>query len=251
MRLASTSSAAPASRDERQRAEREQRRGGDIWKTPVVTGLSSPILDRAHCKPASSSAARKSGIVTRYPSSSRMANVPASSRIVPSMKPAIAILLAAARPRGLRRARTSTASSTRTAWRTSPTRRSTTATTCSRKSPGPRCAPPARPPTSGVPVAAPRRTTRVNPADRKHYTPLISAVAKEHQLDPALLHAVITVESGYNPKARSPKGAIGLMQLMPDTARRYDVADIWDPRDNLQRWSALPARPARGCSTTT
>ncbi|HZM46972.1 MAG TPA: lytic transglycosylase domain-containing protein [Burkholderiales bacterium] len=87
---------------------------------------------------------------------------------------------------------------------------------------------------AGVPVPAPRRTTRVNPADRKHYTPLISAVAKEIQLDPALLHAVIAVESGYNPKARSPKGAIGLMQLMPDTARRYEVADIWDPRDNLR-----------------
>jgi soluble lytic murein transglycosylase-like protein len=87
---------------------------------------------------------------------------------------------------------------------------------------------------ASVPVPAPRRTTRVNPADRKHYTPLISAVAREHQLEPALLHAVITVESGYNPKARSPKGAIGLMQLMPDTARRYDVANIWDPRDNLR-----------------
>jgi soluble lytic murein transglycosylase-like protein len=85
-----------------------------------------------------------------------------------------------------------------------------------------------------VPVPAPRRTTRVNPADRKHYTPLVSAVARELELDPALLHAVITVESGYNPRARSPKGAIGLMQLMPDTARRYDVADIWDPRDNLR-----------------
>ena len=85
-----------------------------------------------------------------------------------------------------------------------------------------------------VPVPAPRRTTRVNPADRKYYTPLISAIAKEQRLDPALLHAVITVESGYNPKARSPKGAIGLMQLMPDTAKRYDVANIWDPLENLR-----------------
>ena len=87
---------------------------------------------------------------------------------------------------------------------------------------------------ASLPVAAPRRTTRVNPADRKHYTPLISAVAREHQLDPALLHAVITIESGYNPKARSPKGAIGLMQLMPHTARRYEVADIWDPGENVR-----------------
>ena len=85
-----------------------------------------------------------------------------------------------------------------------------------------------------VPVPAPRRTTRVNPADRKYYTPLISSVAREQRLDPALLHAVITVESGYNPRARSPKGAIGLMQLMPETAKRYEVADIWDPLDNVR-----------------
>lgn len=83
------------------------------------------------------------------------------------------------------------------------------------------------------PIAAPQRGAYVNPADRKYYTPLISAVAKEHELDPALLHAVITVESGYNPKARSPKGAAGLMQLMPDTAKRYAVANIWDPRENV------------------
>ena len=45
---------------------------------------------------------------------------------------------------------------------------------------------------------------------------------------------MITVESGYNAKARSPKGAAGLMQLMPDTAKRYDVANIWDPRENVR-----------------
>ena len=84
-----------------------------------------------------------------------------------------------------------------------------------------------------VPASIPRRTTRVNPAHRKQFAPLVSTVAKEHGLDPALLHAVITVESGYNPKARSPKGAAGLMQLMPETARRYQVTDIWDPLQNL------------------
>jgi soluble lytic murein transglycosylase-like protein len=86
---------------------------------------------------------------------------------------------------------------------------------------------------AAAPPAAPRRGAYINPADRKYYTPLISAVAKAHELDPALLHAVITVESGYNPKARSPKGAAGLMQLMPDTAKRYAVANIWDPRENV------------------
>ena len=68
----------------------------------------------------------------------------------------------------------------------------------------------------------------------RRYASLIREVAKEEQVDAALLHAVITVESGYNPRALSPKGAVGLMQLMPDTARRYAVSDIWDPVQNLR-----------------
>ncbi len=86
-----------------------------------------------------------------------------------------------------------------------------------------------------VPGSAPRHTARggVNPAYRKQFAPLVATVAKEQGLDPALLHAVISVESGYNPRARSVKGAAGLMQLMPETARRYQVTDIWDPRQNV------------------
>ena len=84
-----------------------------------------------------------------------------------------------------------------------------------------------------VPGSTPRRTTRINPSQRKQFAPLVATVAKEQGIDPALLHAVITVESGYNPRARSPKGAAGLMQLMPETARRYQVSDIWDPRQNM------------------
>lgn len=84
-----------------------------------------------------------------------------------------------------------------------------------------------------APGTVPRRTTNVNPAHRKQFAPMVATVAKEQGLDPALLHAVITVESGYNPKARSSKGAAGLMQLMPGTARRYQVTDIWDPRQNV------------------
>jgi soluble lytic murein transglycosylase-like protein len=45
---------------------------------------------------------------------------------------------------------------------------------------------------------------------------------------------MIRVESGYNPRARSPKGAMGLMQLMPETARQYRVADPYDPRANVE-----------------
>ena len=79
----------------------------------------------------------------------------------------------------------------------------------------------------------PSRTIRVDPAHRARYASLIAETARRHRLSPALLHAVITVESGYNPTARSRKGASGLMQLMPSTARRYAVTDIWDPRQNL------------------
>jgi hypothetical protein len=103
-----------------------------------------------------------------------------------------------------------------------------------KKEPRPPVLPGAEDTAINVPVPAPRRTTHVNPAYRKQYTPLITAVAREHKLEAALLHALITVESGYNPNARSPKGAIGLMQLMPETAKRYAVTDIWDPEENLR-----------------
>ena len=63
--------------------------------------------------------------------------------------------------------------------------------------------------------------------------PLIHDTAKSNGLEPALLMAVISVESRYNPKAVSPKGAKGLMQLMPDTARRFGVEDAFDVRQNL------------------
>lgn len=69
--------------------------------------------------------------------------------------------------------------------------------------------------------------------NRTRYTPLIEQVARQARLSADLLHAVILAESAYNPQARSPKGAMGLMQLMPDTASRYGVADAWDPAQNL------------------
>lgn len=66
------------------------------------------------------------------------------------------------------------------------------------------------------------------------FNKLIQRVAREHQLDPQLLHAIITVESGYNAEAVSPKGAIGLMQLMPDTASRFGSSNPADPVENLR-----------------
>jgi len=59
----------------------------------------------------------------------------------------------------------------------------------------------------------------------KPYAELISSAARKAALDPALVHAVIFVESRYQAAARSPKGAIGLMQVLPETAARYGVAD--------------------------
>jgi soluble lytic murein transglycosylase-like protein len=70
-------------------------------------------------------------------------------------------------------------------------------------------------------------------ADRTKYHPDVVAAARTYQLEPALIHAVISAESGYNPLARSPKGATGLMQLMPGTARRYGVDNPLDPKQNI------------------
>jgi len=65
-------------------------------------------------------------------------------------------------------------------------------------------------------------------------SPLIDATAKKLRLHPGLLHAIVMVESAYDPRARSKRGAQGLMQLMPETARRYDVEDAYNPRQNLE-----------------
>lgn len=66
------------------------------------------------------------------------------------------------------------------------------------------------------------------------FADLISTVSAANGVDPALVHAIVQVESRYRPRARSPKGAKGLMQLMPATARQYDVRDPYDPRANLE-----------------
>lgn len=63
---------------------------------------------------------------------------------------------------------------------------------------------------------------------------LIDVHARRTGLDPRLVQAVVQVESGYNPRARSNKGAMGLMQLMPGTARELQVSDPYDPEDNIR-----------------
>jgi soluble lytic murein transglycosylase-like protein len=62
----------------------------------------------------------------------------------------------------------------------------------------------------------------------------IHRFAKTYGVDPVLVKAVIQVESGYNPWAVSNKGARGLMQLMPDTAKRFKVAEVHDPEQNVR-----------------
>jgi soluble lytic murein transglycosylase-like protein len=70
-------------------------------------------------------------------------------------------------------------------------------------------------------------------AERKRFHAHVVAAAREYELEPALIHAVISAESGYNPLARSSKGAKGLMQLMPATAQRYGVDNPLDPKQNI------------------
>jgi soluble lytic murein transglycosylase-like protein len=66
------------------------------------------------------------------------------------------------------------------------------------------------------------------------YSEIIDRVAAEQNVPVKLVRAVIQVESAYNVRARSPKGAMGLMQLMPATARQYAVADPFDPESNIE-----------------
>jgi len=69
--------------------------------------------------------------------------------------------------------------------------------------------------------------------NKKKYTPIIEAAAVKHEIDPKLVHAVIYAESAYDAKAISSAGAVGLMQLMPATARQYGAEDRKDPKQNV------------------
>jgi soluble lytic murein transglycosylase-like protein len=65
------------------------------------------------------------------------------------------------------------------------------------------------------------------------YAEIITTMAQAHGVDPLLVQALIRVESNYRPTARSHKGAMGLMQLMPSTARLYNVRNPYDPKANI------------------
>jgi len=90
-----------------------------------------------------------------------------------------------------------------------------------------------RPVGSGSGSGAAQRLRVTNP-----FSPLIERQARARGVDPGLVHAVIRAESGYRPDAVSPKGAVGLMQLMPATASRFGVADREHPESNVSAGTA-------------
>ncbi|MFZ2311626.1 MAG: transglycosylase SLT domain-containing protein [Methylobacter sp.] len=69
--------------------------------------------------------------------------------------------------------------------------------------------------------------------NKKRFADVIAEAASRHQVDAKLVHAVIQAESAYDASAKSSAGAVGLMQLMPDTAKRYGVTDRNDPIQNV------------------
>ena len=78
------------------------------------------------------------------------------------------------------------------------------------------------------------RSSRISSSRYHEYKDIILDVAQKYGMDPVLIHSIIAVESDYNPFSVSHKGARGLMQLMPETARDYGVEDFYDPRENIE-----------------
>lgn len=78
-----------------------------------------------------------------------------------------------------------------------------------------------------------------DPIPAAELDPLIDGAAKREDLQPELLRSVVRQESGFRPCALSPKGAMGLMQLMPDTAAQFGVKDPFDPKDNVAAGARL------------
>ncbi|HET9578106.1 MAG TPA: lytic transglycosylase domain-containing protein [Usitatibacter sp.] len=86
---------------------------------------------------------------------------------------------------------------------------------------------------SPSPAAAAARVFMPPEEAIRRYTPIIDTASRTHGVEAALVHAVISAESGYNAAAVSRAGARGIMQLMPDTAKRYGVQNIMDPIENI------------------
>jgi soluble lytic murein transglycosylase-like protein len=82
-------------------------------------------------------------------------------------------------------------------------------------------------------LATPLTGGRINWKNQQQFASMVAQAARTYQIDEALLHAVISTESGYEPRAISPKGAIGLMQVMPATGKRFGVVNLNDPAQNV------------------
>lgn len=97
-----------------------------------------------------------------------------------------------------------------------------------------------RAPHSGSTMSGSRAASRASwapePPDRLKR--IVEEVAERHKVDPALVNAVISTESGWNPQARSNKGAVGLMQLIPGTAQRFGAGNPYDPAQNVEAGTA-------------
>jgi len=85
---------------------------------------------------------------------------------------------------------------------------------------------------TGIPETNPLPANSIPKSES--FEPIIEKYASDYQLDPSLIRSIIAQESGFNPKAVSPKGARGLMQLMPETAARLGVKNSFDPEQNIQ-----------------
>jgi len=83
----------------------------------------------------------------------------------------------------------------------------------------------------GAPASVKAGNATLPPAEISH---LVEQTASRLQVDPQLVHAIIRVESEYDPKAVSNKGAMGLMQLIPSTAQRFGVENPFNPKENIE-----------------
>lgn len=84
-----------------------------------------------------------------------------------------------------------------------------------------------------VPAASQASAAALEALNQRPFATMIETTAARHGLSPALVHAVVRAESNYQPRARSTKGARGLMQVLPATARQLGAGNLFDPQSNL------------------
>ncbi len=103
---------------------------------------------------------------------------------------------------------------------------------CLNACPSIKCPRPCRDVTSDI-SRADRESDLTEKIEEDSFYPIIHRAAAEHDVDPALVKAIIMAESRYDPMATSKKGAIGLMQIMPRTASSFSAGDMYDPVHNI------------------